>query len=131
MTVCITELNIYPIKSCQGITLSRVTAHARGFSLDRQWMVVTEEGQFLTQRQLPKMCQIVPKIISAAPDGSRIEMEVKAPLMPTLTIISNGKGNMRQVVIWRDACQSVDEGNQIRRVVQQLFEYTLQVSTIQ
>ena len=54
----IESLWTYPVKSCAGIQQQKVEIEKGGIRWDRNWMIVDEEGQFLTQRQLPKMAQI-------------------------------------------------------------------------
>lgn len=54
----ITGLHIYPVKSCRGISLATAEMTGRGLAHDREWMVVDAEGQFLTQRALPRMALI-------------------------------------------------------------------------
>jgi uncharacterized protein YcbX len=48
-------LFVHPIKSCAGIALTRASLVRRGLLHDRRWMVVDENGRFLTQRTLPQM----------------------------------------------------------------------------
>ena len=57
-SIHLTAINIYPIKSARGISLPSAQLDDRGLELDRRWMVVDEEGHFLTQRTLPKMALI-------------------------------------------------------------------------
>jgi uncharacterized protein YcbX len=52
------ELNIYPVKSCQGQAVKQMTITSEGPEGDRQWMLVDEKGEFLTQRKHPKMATI-------------------------------------------------------------------------
>jgi uncharacterized protein YcbX len=102
----VTELNLYPIKSCAGIALSSATVTRFGLMHqgvhDREWMVVDAGGNFLTQRELPKMACICPRITA---DG----VEVEAPGMPMLRLPlqhtsedNNARDNMRdiQVRVW-------------------------------
>jgi uncharacterized protein YcbX len=48
----------YPVKSCAGIRQEKLEITKGGPRWDRHWMIVDENGQFLTQRQLPKMALI-------------------------------------------------------------------------
>lgn len=54
------EVWVYPIKGCRGILMtSEWPVTARGFALDRNWMVVREDtGRFISQRELPKLCLV-------------------------------------------------------------------------
>jgi uncharacterized protein len=72
-------LYVYPIKSCRGISLDAWDVDGRGLRLDRRWMLVDENGRFLSQRELPRMALI----------GVRIGPEhlaVDAPGMPSLEV---------------------------------------------
>jgi len=46
---------IYPIKSLGGVSLNSAMAMTEGFEYDRRWMLVDEEGQFLSQRNNSNM----------------------------------------------------------------------------
>ncbi len=62
----LTELNLYPIKSCAGISLREATLTPAGLMsqhiYDREWMIVDENWMALTQREFPKMALIEPRI---------------------------------------------------------------------
>ncbi|MDN3668678.1 MOSC domain-containing protein [Echinicola jeungdonensis] len=49
------DIYIYPIKSLGGIRLEQTQVGIKGFQWDRRWMLVDENGQFLTQRTIHKM----------------------------------------------------------------------------
>src|SRR5688572_2700399 len=51
----VSELYIYPIKSLGGIALNSATLTDRGFEHDRRWMLVDENNQFLSQREVNAM----------------------------------------------------------------------------
>lgn len=52
------ELNIYPVKSCQGQGLKEMTITSEGPEGDRQWMLIDEQGTFITQRTVPKLATV-------------------------------------------------------------------------
>jgi len=54
----IQELNIYPIKSCQGQSVKEMNITSEGPEGDRQWMLIDEHGTFLSQRTVPKMATV-------------------------------------------------------------------------
>ncbi|GGB95315.1 MOSC domain-containing protein [Dyadobacter sediminis] len=56
--ILLTEIWIYPVKSLGGIRLTESYAEERGLKYDRRWMIVDENGLFLTQRTNPKMATI-------------------------------------------------------------------------
>jgi uncharacterized protein YcbX len=54
----VSQLFIYPIKSCRGIRVDSARVVERGFEMDRRWMVIDEQGSFLTQRELPRLALV-------------------------------------------------------------------------
>ena len=54
----VTELNIYPIKSARAQSLPQMKITSQGPEGDREWMLIDENGKFLSQRTLPKMATI-------------------------------------------------------------------------
>ena len=79
----LSELILYPVKSCAGISVREATLTRAGLSVDavydREWMVVGEDRQFLTQREYPRMALISPRIKSET-------LELRAPGMLRLEI---------------------------------------------
>ena len=51
----ISQLYIYPVKSLGGIAVNTALVTERGLENDRRFMLVDEEGLFLTQRERPSM----------------------------------------------------------------------------
>jgi uncharacterized protein YcbX len=58
----IAQLYIYPVKSCAGVALNEAMLTETGLDLDRAWMVVDGAGEFLTQRELPRMALVQPQV---------------------------------------------------------------------
>ncbi len=54
----LSEINIYPVKSLRGIPVVAAAVEPRGLTHDRRWMLVDADGQFMTQREFPKMASI-------------------------------------------------------------------------
>lgn len=54
----ISSIHIYPIKSLGGIDLKEARVTERGLEYDRRWMLVDENGVFVTQRTVPTMALI-------------------------------------------------------------------------
>ncbi|HEY1043611.1 MAG TPA: MOSC N-terminal beta barrel domain-containing protein [Telluria sp.] len=108
----ISELLIYPVKSCAGISVRTATVTRYGLAVDhvhdREWMIVTEDGQFLTQREHPKLALVVPRL-------SADMLELRAPGMLRLVLplgLPNPEQEMtRQVRIWDDTLLAYDCGD--------------------
>jgi uncharacterized protein YcbX len=54
----VSDLYVYPIKSCGGIRLESADLWETGLYLDRLWMVVTDDGQFVSQRTAPRLALV-------------------------------------------------------------------------
>jgi uncharacterized protein len=51
----LTEIWIYPVKGLGGIRLSSARVFEKGLLHDRRWMLIDDEGIFMTQRAYPQM----------------------------------------------------------------------------
>ncbi|RIA96948.1 hypothetical protein C1645_871773 [Glomus cerebriforme] len=58
----ISELYIYPVKSCRGIKVNSWKINQYGFKYDRFWMLVDDQNKSLTQREHSKLALISPII---------------------------------------------------------------------
>ena len=56
--ITIASLFVYPVKSCRGIALLQARLTPRGLQYDREWMVVSRDGRFLTQREAPRLALV-------------------------------------------------------------------------
>jgi len=99
-------LYVYPIKSCAGIALDEATIGPRGILHDREWMIVRPDGVFLTQRELPRLALIIPRL-----DGGQLALG--APGMPSVVVRSEDEGKALEVVVWRDRCLAYDSGAEV------------------
>jgi len=106
--ISIASLFVYPIKSCKGIALDRARVVATGLQHDREWMVVTPEGRFLTQREHPRLALIRPGFVDGA--ALRLDAPDQVPLDVPLQRPSSGNGDAREVTVWRSKCLAWDEG---------------------
>jgi uncharacterized protein YcbX len=106
----VTELVLYPIKSCAGVSVSEAQCGVSGLSAngvhDREWMLVTPGGQFLTQREYPRMALITPRVEGDA-------LLVEAPGMPPLQLpLAHDAGAASiPVQIWDDQVSAADCGD--------------------
>jgi uncharacterized protein YcbX len=102
--ITIAALYRYPIKSCRGTSLTEAVLDARGIVGDRRLMLVDQEGEFLTQRELPRMALIVPLL-----EGD--DLVVRAPGLPDLQLRPANDGPRVEVTVWKDLCAAVDQGD--------------------
>ena len=54
----ISSLHLYPVKSCRGIAVAEAVVTAAGLEHDREWMVATPLGRFVTQREEPRLALV-------------------------------------------------------------------------
>lgn len=105
MTARILSLHIYPIKSCAAIDMAASAVDRAGLVADRRWMIVTGQGQFMTQRHWPAMARIRPAITPT-------HLELRAPGMPTLGVPLDGaslSATSREVTVWKDRVLAREE----------------------
>ncbi|MCW8945532.1 MAG: MOSC domain-containing protein [Sedimenticola sp.] len=100
----LSNLYFYPVKSLRGIALERAPVDARGIHFDRHWMVVDGSGDFITQRQYPKMALIHTAL---TPMGLRLS----APHMADLDVAFEPEEVIQQTVqVWGDHCLAQGAG---------------------
>ncbi|KAM9097564.1 molybdenum cofactor sulfurase [Sarcophilus harrisii] len=62
LPLTITNIFIYPIKSCAALEVTKWPIGNQGLLYDRNWMVVNHNGICLSQKQEPRLCLIKPLI---------------------------------------------------------------------
>lgn len=102
----VSQLAIYPVKSCAQISLTDAIVDPFGLQWDRRWMLVDEKGKFLSQRLLPRMCLITPQLVNNL-------LRLQAPEMPECEINIAAGHSTIEVNIWGDTCQAIDCGEQV------------------
>jgi uncharacterized protein YcbX len=60
--VSVTGLNTYPVKSCAGVALAEARVTERGIEHDRDFMVVDDDNDFVSQRKVPELALVRPTI---------------------------------------------------------------------
>ncbi|MBK9751076.1 MAG: MOSC N-terminal beta barrel domain-containing protein [Chloroflexi bacterium] len=105
----VTGLYTYPIKSCGGLSHDAVDLLVRGLRDDRRWLIITPDGQFVTQRENAKLALIQP----AYADGMlQISAPGHEPVRVSLDADADGVAT-RRVVVWKSTCDAVDQGDTI------------------
>ncbi len=107
MDVRIAELNLFPLKGCRGVALKEANLAATGLQADgigdREWVVVDAQGEFLSQREHPKMALIEPRLTPAS-------LLLKAPGMLLLDVPLACEGDVTRVRVWNDEVSAVTQG---------------------
>ncbi|XP_066208847.1 molybdenum cofactor sulfurase [Saccopteryx leptura] len=91
----ITNLYLYPIKSCAAFEVTKWPVGNHGLLYDRGWMVVNHNGICLSQKQEPRLCLIQPII-----DLQQRIMVIKAKGMEPIEVPLEENGERAQI------CQS-------------------------
>ncbi len=103
VTARIARLFVYPVKSCAGIEVQEAFLGDTGLEWDRAWMVVDEQGEFVSQRELPRMALITPKL--------RLnDVVLRAPGMLALHLAMDSVEEPVKVRVWDDVVDAFDMG---------------------
>ncbi|MVF12706.1 MOSC domain-containing protein [Ketobacter sp. MCCC 1A13808] len=99
----VTQLFIHPVKSLGGISVQSYAVDRFGPQWDRRWMVVDEQGRFITQRQYAKMALIrtsmdQDQVTLTVPDGSELQFSSREFNYETPVTVS----------VWRDQCVALE-----------------------
>ena len=100
----IARLFVYPVKSCPGVEVREAVLTEAGLDLDRAWMVVDEEGEFVSQRELPRMALVRPTL-------KLHEVILRAPGMLALHLSIEAVEEPVRVRVWNDEVAAYDMGD--------------------
>ena len=103
INITVSDLSIYPVKSCREIKLTSTNVGSFGLDNDRRWMVVDENGVMLTQRKISEMCLIHVELSESGITLNKLSNESLFVPYP----IAQKKVTTK---IWQDTCQAYDAG---------------------
>ena len=91
MTIILAGIHIYPVKSLGGISLSTAQITARGLRYDRRFMLIDDDHEFITQREVPQMAAIRTAIdgdtlVLSSAFGDSISIPLEPRPMPTRSV---------------------------------------------
>ena len=104
LAAIISRLYVYPVKSCAGVEVQQSLLTETGLEFDRAWIIVDGSGDFLTQRELPRMALIKPQL-------KHFEMVLRAPGMLALHIALDQVEAAVRVRLWNDEVAAYDMGS--------------------
>lgn len=104
LPVRVAALHVYPVKSCAGIALEEALLVETGLEFDRAWMVVDREGEFLTQREAPRLALVAPRL-------RHDDMVLRAPGMLALHVALDAVEQPLRVRVWDDTVAAFDMGD--------------------
>lgn len=107
MSITVASLHIYPIKSIGGFSITQAILTDRGFEHDRRWMLVDEQGRFLSQRELPTMACLhtTPRSTGMVVTDTRTSEELELPW-------STHGGAMVRGRVWEDEVELIEHSSE-------------------
>jgi uncharacterized protein YcbX len=111
----IAALNVYPVKGCRGIAVAQALVRVRGLAAttpsaeagDREWMIVGRDGNFVTQRECPRLALIE---TSLAPGALVLASKSRAPHVVSLAATGVPA---REVAVWNSRVPAHDAGDAV------------------
>jgi uncharacterized protein YcbX len=100
----IARLFVHPIKSCGAVEVQEALLTETGLEFDRAWMVVDDQGEFLSQRELPRMALIRPQL-------KHFDMILRAPGMLALHVGLDTVEAPVRARVWDDVVDAYDMGD--------------------
>lgn len=106
-TGILTDIIVYPIKSCAGVPVPVAKLTELGLQSDRRWVIADQDGMFQTQRQIPHLVWIEPEL-------SERTMTLRAPSQSDITFeLADESAISRHVTVWRDTVNALDMGDEV------------------
>ena len=100
----LSEIYIYPIKSLGGIRLEKANITTRGLENDRRFMLVDENGQFLSQREYPQLA-----IFQTEIEGDFLKItDKKTGQNLKVNLSPNSQSLALSVTIWDDTTTAIE-----------------------
>ncbi len=93
MSLTVTDLYRYPVKSCRGLRLATAAVEPWGLAGDRRWMIVDPSGEVVTARERPRLLLVTPFL----GDGA---IRLTGPAMPDLTVPVPPGDDLIPVRVW-------------------------------
>jgi uncharacterized protein YcbX len=103
-TLSIAGLYVHPVKSCARIALNEALVTETGLEWDRQWMVVDAAGDFVSQREVPKLALVRPTLRAN-------DLVLRAPGMLALHLALDAIEQEARVRVWNDEVDAGDMGD--------------------
>ncbi|XP_052597641.1 molybdenum cofactor sulfurase isoform X2 [Peromyscus californicus insignis] len=115
----VTNIYLYPIKSCAAFEVTKWPVGSKGLLYDRSWMIVNHNGVCLSQKQEPRLCLIQPFI-----DLQRRIMVIKAKGMDPIEVPLEENSERAQICqsrVCADRVNTYDCGENVSRWLSQFF----------
>lgn len=113
----VSQLCVYPLKSCQGIELPQVQVNIQGFEQDRSMMLISSSGKCITQRQFPQLAQVQVKH-----NNHNLVLTTVNNSLPPLVFSPTLTGATIEVEIWQNRFSAIDQGDAVAHWFYQFLE---------
>lgn len=115
----LSEIWIYPVKSLGGIALQEAIVTERGLENDRRWLLVDNEGNFLTQRQYPQLAIFQPEI-----DDDFLTIKYLKNSEKVLQVKMNAQTSEKKIFVrvWDDSIEAQEVSEEANTWFSELLE---------
>lgn len=114
----LSEINIYPIKSFGGISLSEAEVSDRGIEGDRRWMLADDKGLFVSQRKHPRMA-----LLQTSFEGDEIVVTVKGQSAKLLSLPREmTQAETIEVKIWENKVKAIPGPSEANAVISEYLD---------
>jgi uncharacterized protein YcbX len=103
-TAILSEIWVYPVKSCAGVSVRQSTLTETGLEWDRHWMVVDAQGHMVSQRDVPAMALIETRFRAG-------DVVLRAPGMLALHLALDQAEGPTRVEVWGHSMPAYDMGH--------------------
>lgn len=104
--ISVSTLTYYPIKACRGFDVPASNITRMGLEHDRRMMLVTPDGEFLTQREYPRLALVKPTLKNEA-------VTLSAPNFESIQFTVQSSGTPSPVNIWSSSgVDAIDQGDE-------------------
>lgn len=100
------ELHVFPVKSLRGLHPKRWTLNSKGLAFDRHYMLIDNNGRFVTQRQIARLALVDTALTET---GICVAMQGEVPL--TLKEPNNDAERI-DVTVWHDTLPALHVSNE-------------------
>jgi uncharacterized protein YcbX len=117
----LSKINIYPIKSVTGFSLKESIVEPQGLADDRLYMLVDNNGLFITQRKYHQLALVNSEIINN-------KLIINAPNCKALEIsLDDFSPEITTVTVWKDSCEVFIANNKVNQWFTQYLNFSVRL----
>lgn len=112
----VSGINVYCVKSCKGKAVQSWPLDSYGLKYDRQWVIVDNNNNFLTQRQFHKISLI-------ETDINYEDLILRASGMPELKVpLDLDYGTISKIKVWSSSLDVIEQGRESKKWLSKFLE---------